>query len=115
MSEAKFGEPWQEMKGWPREIATATDVWIADFTQHGQRFERAIACVNVFEGIDDPEAELARLRKIEAAAQESLVWMEAFYRSSHPKRDRYDAVMLDDRDQMKNAHNALLTALGLSK
>jgi len=64
VSEAKFGEPIAYAP--KRGLRTAEDMFIGDAWPAYR--SRLVACYNAFAGVDDPVAELARLRKIKAAA-----------------------------------------------
>ena len=70
MSNAKFGEPWSFGEGEDGREMQREDSF--PITWDTRLEERTITCVNAFEGIDDPEAELARLRKIEEAERKPI-------------------------------------------
>ena len=65
-------EPWRRANHGTEEIESKGAALLADFgnigTARADR-DRAIACVNACVGVEDPAAEIARLREIEAAAR----------------------------------------------
>ena len=80
MSNAKFGEPWSFGEGEDGREMQREDSF--PITWDTRLEERTITCVNAFEGIDDPEAELARLRKIEEAERKPIELAKPHFREA---------------------------------